>query len=178
MGEDFFVLTCRYCDSTLRITMPEIPPAYLVAAKATRREVRFSIDRYLKEKGEPLTSSDIQYKRVYYPYWKIDAVLLKARNRTTIIEDRSDDDGYGTGYGYSTYSQSQPIENRKTEVTLAPYCTTFPAGCEIPGVPVSLGMRAEYIKVEPFAEESPGGVRCTSGGDGLAGGTGTADQVG
>jgi len=65
--------------------MPETPPAYLAPAKVSRREMRFKIDRYLKKRGLPLSDSTIDVKRLYYPYWKIDAILLKLRNR---IEER------------------------------------------------------------------------------------------
>ena len=146
LDEDFFVLTCRYCESTLRITMPERPPAYLVRGRINQREARFSIDRFLREHGRPLTSSDIQFKWVYYPYWKVDAIVLKTRNRVDEIEHVTD-----TGDG-STATTVSKI--KKTDVSLSPYLVTFAAGGVLDGVPGSLGLRAEYVRAQPYAAES------------------------
>ncbi|MFQ5584640.1 MAG: hypothetical protein ACE5GL_09420, partial [Calditrichia bacterium] len=67
LEENFFVTRCCHCDSVHRIVMPDIPMVYLIPAKISKREARFSIDRYLKKKSLPLTSSNFQLKRLYYP---------------------------------------------------------------------------------------------------------------
>ncbi len=145
LQDDFFVLRCSHCTSALRITMPEQPPAYLVKGRKAQHEVRFAVDRHLKEHGEALTSLDLMFKRIYYPYWKVDAVLLKTRNKIDIVEQVNED---------GTKSSLEPDrEIRRTEVTLAPYAVTFPAANRMEGMPHSIGLRATYIKAEPFAEE-------------------------
>ncbi len=154
LEENFFVLTCHHCDSVLRIRMPDIPPAYFVKKRVTKREVRFNIDRYLKENNQPLTGSDILYKQVYYPYWKIDAIILKTRNRIEEIEEEIiSNSSYGP---YSRYgaSSNRTIKSKRTDISLAPYSVTVQAGSAHAGVPATLGMRTEYLKVEPFAQES------------------------
>ena len=115
LEDEFFVLACGHCGSVLRVTMPEIPPAYLVSARVTEREARFAIDRYLKENGLPLTDSSLQFKRIYYPYWKVDAVLLKVRNRIETREHGCDENGQSD---YVT-------EKEKTDISLTPYSTTM-----------------------------------------------------
>ncbi len=143
MGEDFFVLTCHFCNSILRIKSPEQPPAYLVKGKVPKREVRFSIDRYLHERQQPLTSSNTQLKRIYYPYWKVDGIVLKTRNKIDVIEQVNDD-------GQTEYES----KIKRTEVSLSPYSVTFPAGLSLDGVPYSLGLRTDYIKLEPYTEDA------------------------
>jgi len=121
--------------------MPETPPAYLAPAKVPRREMRFKIDRYLKKRGLPLSDSTIDVKRLYYPYWKIDAILLKLRNR---IEERevTVDDSSG---------ETRIRRKRQTDIHLTPYSFTQVAGPKMVGVPVSLGVRSEYIRLIPFS---------------------------
>ena len=133
--------------------MPDTPPVYIVPKKVSRREIRFNIDRLLKENKQPLTGSDIQYKQIYYPYWHINAVVLKTRNRVEYIADRS-----AEGYGYSSYARAEktsvPIKEKKTEVTLSPFSASFQAGMVMENIPSSLGVRTQYIVAAPFSEEN------------------------
>ena len=124
--------------------MPDVPPAFLVSARTTKREARFNIDRHLKEKGLPLTGSGLHIKRLYYPYWKIDAVLFKVRNR---IDERV------VSYD-KNYNDDVVVENEKTDVSLTPYMTTLPAGTEMAGIPATIGLRADYLKMVPFSTEN------------------------
>lgn len=153
LQQDFFVISCRHCGSVLRIRMPDTPPVYIVPEKVSRREIRFNIDRFLKENKQPLTASDIQYKEIYYPYWHINAIVLKTRNRIEYIEDRTDE-----GYGYSSYTRAEkisiPIKEKKTEVILSPFSTSLQAGIAMENIPPSLGLRTEYILAVPFSEEN------------------------
>jgi len=146
LENDFFVLTCAYCESTIRISLPDRPPAYIVANRVNRRESRFAIDRYLREHGEPLTTADIQFKRVYYPYWKVDAILLKTRNRIDEIEHVPDDEG--------STSNNPVTKIKKTDISLSPYSITFPAGLPLDGIPMSLGIRTDYVQAQPFTPDN------------------------
>ncbi len=143
LDEDFFVVVCRHCGSILRVTMPDIPPAFLIQARASRRQVKFHIDRYLKKLGHPLTGPRLQFKSIYYPYWKIDAVMLKARNRTYERTTVLDAEGQAQ---YTT-------EIDRREVSLTPYTTTVPAGRPISGLPGAIGIRAEYLKMTPYSRQ-------------------------
>ncbi|MBD3404005.1 hypothetical protein GF420_14025, partial [candidate division GN15 bacterium] len=146
LGDNLFVLICHYCGSHLKLEMPDVPPAFMVPPKVEFREVRFSIDRYLKENNLPLSGSDMQLQRFYYPYWKVEGVLLKVRNR---IEKRTTfSNEYGEGY-----DTEQQVEVRKTDVTLSPYMTTIAAGPFIEDVPYTIGMRADYVQIVPFARD-------------------------
>lgn len=153
LQQDFFVISCKHCGSVLRVKMPDTPPVYIVPQKVSRREVRFNIDHLLKKNRQPLTSSDIQYKQIYYPYWHINAVVLKTRNRVEYIADRTTE-----GYGYSSYTRAEkhsvPIKEKKTEVTLSPYSMSIQAGMTMDNIPPSLGLRTEYIVAEPFSDEN------------------------
>ena len=146
LEDDFFVLACRHCGSVLRLEMPDMPPAYMVSATADRRELRFGIDRYQKEHDLPLTRSDLQIKPIYYPYWRIEGILLKVRNR---VEERV----YTT-----TESEGAQVEHRvetpKTHINLTPYVTTIQAGPEVAGVPATIGYRATWLKLVPYAREN------------------------
>jgi len=144
MQADFFVLECSHCGSSLRIKMPEIPPAYLIQSGKDKRELRFQIDRYLKKKKMPLTGSQLDIKALYVPYWKIDAVVLKVRNK--IVEHLIQAE--------SEYTDEIVREQKMTDVQLTPFCATS-AACEINiDIPVTIGMRSEYIKMVPFSREN------------------------
>lgn len=144
LEQDLDILTCIHCGSVLRTTRPDVPPAYLVRGNTSQNEIKFAVDRYLKEKNLPLTGSDLYFKYVSYPYWKVDAVMLKVRNTR---EERviSGDDYESNEVSY---------ESEKTDISLTPYVSTVGAGLKIPGVPETIGMRAQYIKMVPFSEEN------------------------
>ncbi len=144
LQENFFVLQCDYCGSTLRVVMPDLPPVYVVRSAVRQREIRFKIDRFQKEHDSPLTDSDIQYKFFYYPYWKVDSIVLKTRNRISIVHSG----------GGNKHDPPVEIESRHTDISLSPHTVTFPAGFNLPGIPCSLGLRTEYLRVETFSEEN------------------------
>jgi predicted RNA-binding Zn-ribbon protein involved in translation (DUF1610 family) len=153
LEENFFVLACRHCGSTLRIIRPDVPPAYLIQSKISPTEARFHMDRYLKQQGRPLSGSDMQMKGVYYPYWKIDAIVLKLRNR---IEEKqvAPDTEYDSYGAYNSTFGETSIKTRKTDIQLSPFMATFGAGEARDDIPYSIGMRVEYIKMVPFAREN------------------------
>ena len=144
LEQDLDILTCIHCGSVLRTIRPDVPPAYLVRGNAAQNEIRFAIDRYLKEKSLPLTGSDLYFKYVSYPYWKVDAVMLKVRNTREERVISSDD--------YE--SREVSFEQEKTDISLTPYVSTVRAGLAIAGIPETIGLRAQYIKMIPFSDEN------------------------
>jgi len=68
--------------------MPDTPAAFMAQSGVADHEIRFHIDRYLKQNDLPLTGSTLQVKRLYYPYWKVDATVLKLRNKTEVKKSR------------------------------------------------------------------------------------------
>ena len=144
LDSDFFVLRCDHCSSVHRVIMPDVPTAYLIPSRIGATEARYGIDRYLKQQDLPLSSSGMHLKQFYYPYWKIDAILFRLRNKVfekVICQE-------------SEYHEEVVVNQDRTEITLSPYTTTRAAGIPFEGVPVSMGMRAEYIKMVPFADEN------------------------
>jgi len=144
LDEDFFVLGCSHCGSVHRVKMPDIPVAYLIEPKIDRREARFSIDRYLKRNNLPLSNSGMHLKQLYYPYWKIDAVLFRVRNKThhRVIAEETE------------YTDAVVVSRDQTDVSLSPYTTTKAAGMRFEGIPDSIGLRTEYIGMLPFAADN------------------------
>ncbi|MFZ5981865.1 MAG: hypothetical protein ACOYVF_14690 [Candidatus Zixiibacteriota bacterium] len=141
---DFFTLTCKYCGSILRVKMPETPPAFMIKAKVEPREIRFGIDRYLKSKNLPLTDSGFQTKYFYYPYWKVNALLLKVRNKMyeKVVSEESD------------YQDRVVLQKPKTEIGISPYLGTVSAGRDFEGIPDTIGLRTEYVRMIPFSAEN------------------------
>jgi len=141
IDSDFFVTGCSHCGTPLRLILPETPAAYLIPFKLSQREARFKIDRQLKSLGLPLTGQSLIYKQVYYPYWKVDAMLLRCRNRKEKISVSIDDN-----------SGEETIDYKKnTMVSLAPYQVSVAASSHIDGVPDSLGIRGQSLNVVPLA---------------------------
>ncbi len=145
LEQDFFVLECTHCGSVLRVTMPETPPAFLAPARMDERQARVRIDRHLKELRQPLTRNGLHFKRLYYPYWKVDAIMLKVRNH---IEKRTYVNITSEGTNEST------VENPKTDINLSPYMTTIPAGANQEGIPSTIGLRAQYLRLLPYSREN------------------------
>ncbi|UCD62592.1 MAG: hypothetical protein JSW34_07425 [Candidatus Zixiibacteriota bacterium] len=144
LDDDFFVLECNHCGSVHRVVRPETPAAYLTPARVDRRQARFKIDRYLKKRSLPLTGSGMHLKCLYYPYWKIDAILFRVRNKVieqVLVEG-------------DQYQSEVKVSKNRTEISLSPYTTTTAAGNCLDGVPVSLGMRTEYVKLLPYSTEN------------------------
>lgn len=145
MESDFFVLTCHSCGSVLRIKMPNIPPGYLIKAGKTGREIRFFADRYLKKASLPLTESGVEIKGIFQPYWKVDAILLKVRNRVQERHIYIEESGA---------EQDITYEQKLTDVSLAPYSMTISAGTDRTEIPHTIGMRPSYVRMEPYAREN------------------------
>lgn len=144
LQEDFFVLICKFCNSVLRIVMPEISTAYLIKTDMPKREIRFHIDRYLKKRRQPLTGSKIEIKAVYFPYWKINAIMLKVRNKKVeLFSGQTDDRGNDLSY-----------EKQMTDIRLTPFTSTVAACSGYENIPHSIGLRTEYIKMAPFSSEN------------------------
>lgn len=143
LDSDFFVIKCEHCGSVLRVLKPDMPVAYMMCSTQPDSQVRFHLDRYLKKNDQPLTGSSLMLKKVYYPYWKVDATMLRVRNKIEVKKFYSE---------YDSSSESI-IERPKSEITIAPYSMTIGAGPKMPSVPDTLGVRAESIKVLPFSDE-------------------------
>jgi hypothetical protein len=143
LEENFFVLSCSHCGSFIRIVKPDIPVAYLIKGKLRRNQVRFHVDRFLKKRKLPLTESGVRIKNLYYPYWKIDAMVAKVRNR---YERRQVSPP-------SEYEVAQYREQEKSEISIAPFTATVAAGNRMDGIPLSIGIRTEYIKLFPYSDE-------------------------
>lgn len=138
---DFFVTKCSHCGSPLRLELPETPPAYLIPFKIDKREARFKIDRKLKAVHLPLTGQPLEFKKIYYPYWKIDAMLLRCRNRKEKVTVAIDDS-----------SGEEVIDYKKNRnVNLTPYQKTVAGADFFEGVPDSIGIRGQSLNVVPFA---------------------------
>ncbi len=144
LENNFFVLACSHCGSALRVIMPDQPPAFLVPCTRPIHEVRFLIDLYCKENELPLPSSQLFTKLLFYPYWKVDAVALKVRIASYTVATEENE-----------YQTEQPEEEREFRSTnLTPFSSTVAAGYKSEEIPYSLGIRAEYIRMVPFAREN------------------------
>ncbi len=137
---DLFVTSCTHCGSPLRLVLPETPPAYILPNKLSLNEARIKIDRQLKSQGLPLTGSSLHFKQIYYPYWKIEAMLLRCRNRKEKISVQIDDS-----------SGEEIIDYKKnSQINLSPYHITVAASIHLEGVPDSIGIRGQSLKMAPF----------------------------
>ncbi len=143
---DFFVTSCSHCGTPLRLVLPESPPAYILPNKLSLQDVRIKIDRQLKTQGLPLTGQSLHYKQIYYPYWKIEAMLLRCRNRKEKISVQLDDS-----------TREEIIDYKKNSlVNLTPYHMTVAASMPLGGVPDSIGIRGQSLKVTPFKSSGVG----------------------
>jgi len=142
LESDFLTTSCSSCCSVLRILTPTTPPAYVVKTKVLDKDVRFHIDRHLKGNAEPLTDSLESVRGFYFPYWKIDAILLRLRHRK---ETR-------ISYDEETNTETA-TDQKKVETMLSPYDVTIAAGGLSEIIPYSLGERTEYITTMPYSGE-------------------------
>jgi hypothetical protein len=82
---------------------------------------------------------------LYYPYWKVEAIMLKVRNH---IAKRTN--VYITAEG----TNESTVETPQTDISLSPYQTTIPAGGQYDGIPATIGLRAQYLRLVPYAREN------------------------
>ncbi len=144
LDSDFFVIDCDHCGSVLRVLKPDMPVAYMMRSAQSDSQVRFHLDRHLKKNDQPLTGPSLLLKKVYYPYWKVEATMLRVRNKVEVKKF------------YSEYDSSveSTIERPRSEITIAPYATTIGAGPKMPSVPDTLGIRSGSVHVMPFSDDN------------------------
>lgn len=141
LQDDFATLRCKHCSSALRISMPELPPAFIIKPKLTAMQARPFLDRYLKENNRELSPPAITVESVYQPYWKFDSLILKVRHKLDIRREVTE---YGNAKEY------EQIEEVKQEISLTPHLVTISASPASDLYPYSLGMRTDYIRMRPF----------------------------
>ena len=122
--------------------MPEKPVAFMMKSRVSDMQLRFHVDRYLKEQSQPLTGSQLTTKKIYYPYWKVDATVLKLRNKTETKTISFDNET----------NEEHTIENDVSTVNVSPYHLTIAAGARMEGVPETIGIRSQTVRVVPFSE--------------------------
>jgi hypothetical protein len=144
LDADFFVIGCRHCGSPLRVIMPAIPAAFMIPSKVKSHEIRCHIDRYLKSESLPLTGSTLHTKSLYYPYWRVEATVLKLRNKTETRKVYCETDS----------TVENVIETDRSTVTVSPYHLTVAAGAHTEGIPDSLGLRSETVRAVPFSDDN------------------------
>ena len=143
LDDNFFAVQCEHCGSSHRILMPDTPPAFSAEVRVSTQKARFEIDHFLKTNGLPLSGSDYQLKKMYYPYWKVDAVLFRVRKgieKKVVVPAHEE-------------AQAVTYEKETSDISLAPYTTTIQAGMNFESLPQSIGMRADYLKLFPLSDE-------------------------
>lgn len=165
LQRDFFSLECEHCGSVLRVVMPEAPPAFFVNSRQRNNEVRFKIDRYLKDKKLPLSRGELSIRRQYFPYWKVEAIQLQVKQQVVESTQGHTDNPFttqlnhggnfqwGRAIGSALTGPATSMPETSIKVKLKPYMTTMAASPYLSGVPNSIGMRAEYIKIKPLTPE-------------------------
>ncbi len=143
LESDFRSTHCEHCQSVVRLKPAATPYAFLLKPKIPRLQVRFHLDRFLKESGRPLSSPALEIDGVYVPYWQIEGVLLRLRHR---LEKRYETSEWDRG------DQVVERQQQTTEVNLAPYSMTFPADSEASCYPASLGVRTQIAFLHPYSE--------------------------
>lgn len=144
LDENFSVTHCDHCGSVIRLRLPSTPPAWLVRCRIDRLRVRFFVDRHLTERARPLSDPALEIEGFYAPYWKIDALLLRLRHH---IDKRLVFSDVGAA------QDVREIEQEASSTLLSPYSVTIAAVAAVLPVPASLGLRAEIMKLRPFATE-------------------------
>ncbi len=149
-GADFFVTQCDHCRSPLRLIVPHHSAAFYFKPTISEREERFAIDRFCKVQGEPLPNG-LMRKRILFPYWNLDGILLKIRNeieRREVVSEIGDTEAVDV------------VETPRQRVTLTPFSTTIPAAI-YNDIPASIGLRTKYMTLYPLAADKlENGVTC------------------
>lgn len=141
---NFLTTRCAHCGSAVRIKPSTAPPAFLLKPRVERLQVRFFLDRYLKQAGRTLSSTPPEITGVYFPYWRVEAMLLRLRNR---IEKRYDIPDWERG------EEVVEREQQATEVSLSPYTLTLPADAQAAAFPASLGVRPQIALLYPMTAD-------------------------
>lgn len=147
LESDFRTTHCEHCQSVVRIRASQSPHAYLLKPKIAPLQVRFHIDRYLKENALPLSTPALETDGVYVPYWQVEGMLLRLRHK---VETHFDVSEWDRG--------DQVVERREetTEINLSPYAATIAASGRPACYPASLGIRTQVAVLHPLTDAARG----------------------
>ncbi len=133
---------CGHCGSVLRVAREGGIRGYYIDDDTPKREVKFLIDRHLKDSGDPLVSSWGDISRVYLPFWRISAITFSAvdKSKVTVFE-------YGD-------SQREPAEESQgVQVKIVTKDVTFCGNDRFAWGIESLGIRTQVLRLDPLCSE-------------------------
>ena len=140
---------CSHCGSALKIVRPEGLQQYRISDSLSKREVKFFIERYLKECNQGLVSRWGELTRVYIPFWRVQG--------TTIVVRESPPD-YNSMYQTADTMEDAFDTSPKLDVKISTREITFCADESVGWGITSLGVRSQVVKLEPldrsFIEEN------------------------
>jgi predicted RNA-binding Zn-ribbon protein involved in translation (DUF1610 family) len=130
---------CRHCGSVLRIERRSSTQVYYVADSLKRREIRFLVDRHLKDNGEPLSSGWGKTWRVFIPYWRVRGTCISVREKSRGMSIVEADE----------FLESSIDEVARTQVRIGPKEITICADDTREWGLESLGIRSQVLRLIP-----------------------------
>jgi len=122
--------------------MPGVPPAFMIMARVSSHQIRMHIDRHLKQSDQPLTEAASGQEALL-------SILENRRSRAQTAHRTE----VRKIAGEVESERETVIQTNRSTVTVSPYLFTIAAGVRVDGVPESLGMRSETVKLTPLDDE-------------------------
>ena len=132
LNEDASVFRCRYCDSTLKPTGRNEVESFFFPPKGTTAQVGKALAHALSKQGRRIRVTGGQV--LYAPYWRVRGQVFQW--------------AFGRKYEPGQAGASSFDDFKRARA--APYHRTFPAFNHARWQVISLGLRAQVVKMHPY----------------------------
>jgi len=139
LSEDASVFHCAFCDSTLKPTGRNQVQSFYFPPKGKKQAVQKALLRTLKDK-RGISATVVESHLVYAPYWRVKGMLFQW--------------AFGRKYESSTYDG--PSFDYFKKLRAVAYHRTFPAFNSETFQLISIGLRAQAMRMWPFNREKMG----------------------
>jgi hypothetical protein len=134
--------TCSHCSSILKVAREGTVLKFVVHDDSPEREVKFLVDRHLKENELPLVSRWDTLDKVYVPYWRVRGTVFQLEKRPTgITLSKPSQEG----------ESDEPVP--PTEVKILPKEVSLCGNTDLVWGIESLGVRTHTLRLQPLEEK-------------------------
>lgn len=133
---------CGHCGSILKIVR-DSEPTYLIRDDVLKREVKFLVDRHLKNEGRSLVSSWNDLQKVYLPFRRVTGTVFR------IGEKHEEEIQYD-----SEGNEVSRREKTTLDIKLVQKDVSYSANDEFDWGLQSLGIRTQTVALAPLDNES------------------------
>ena len=139
LAEDASVFHCAFCDSTLKPTGRDEVQSFFFPPKGSKDAIGRALVKALREK-KGTRASIIESRLIYAPFWRVKGMLFQ----------------WAFGREHESTTSDGPSFDYFKKLRAVPYIRTFPGFESENFQMISIGLRAQAMKMWPFNREKMG----------------------